>query len=111
MPTPRPQIAPVPGDNTGPGWFVAVADRINRLLNGGMNVSDFTTVTLTPSATETKLVDSRITIYSHINLEPLTASAATARAALWYTAGSGSATLNHASDAAVDQTFSYSVLG
>ncbi len=111
MPTQRPPIPPVPGDNTGPGWFVAVSDRINRILNGKMNVSDVTTVTLNADATETTLVDSRIGYFSHINLEPVTESAATARASLWWEASAGSATLHHASDAAGDQTFSYAVLG
>lgn len=111
MPTQRPPIPPVPGDNTGPGWFVAVADRVNRLLNGKLNISDVITVTLNASATTTVLVDSRIGLFSHINLEPVTASAATARASLWYETAGGSATLHHASDAAEDQTFSYAVLG
>lgn len=80
-------------------------------MNGKMNVSDVTTVTLRANQTTTTLVDSRIGYFSHISLEPVTASAATARAGLWWEATSGSATLNHASDAAVDQTFSYAVVG
>ena len=111
MPTQRPQIPPVPGDNNGPGWFAAVADRVNRLLNGRINVSDVLTVTLRPNETTTMLVDSRIGFFSHISLEPVTASAAVAKASLWYETAGGSATLNHASDAAGDQHFSYAVLG
>lgn len=108
--TQRPPIPPVPGQNQ-PGWDAAVADRVNRLLNAKMNISDVTTVTLRPNETTTTLVDSRIGLFSHINLEPVTASAATARASLWYETAAGSATLNHASDAATDQEFSYAVLG
>lgn len=112
MPVQRPQIPPVPGDNTGVGWEVAVADRVNRLLSGKMNVSDVTTVTLTAGATETTLVDGRIGFFSHISLEPITASAATAKSSLWYeVSADGSATLHHASDAATDQHFSYAILG
>lgn len=109
MPVQRPPIPPVPGDNTGLGWFAAVADRVNRLLNGKMNISDVTTVTLRANDTTTILVDSRIGYFSHINLEPRTANAATARAGLWYETADGSATLHHASDAASDQEFSYAV--
>jgi len=111
MPTQRPPIPPVPGDNTGTGWPIVVADRVNRLLSGKMNVSDVMTVTLRPNETTTALVDSHIGYFSHINLEPITASAAAARASLWYETATGSATLHHASDAADDQEFSYAVLG
>lgn len=117
MPEQRPSVPPL----TGPpavgvfrpeiiNWMAAVQNRINLLLNGKMNISDVTTVTLEAGATTTTLVDSRIGYFSHINLEPITANAAVARASLWYETASGSATLHHASDAAVDQTFSYAVL-
>jgi len=110
MPEQRPQIPPVPGQN-GPGWDVAVSDRVNRILNGKMNVSDVLTVTLRPNEVTTVLYDSRIGYFSHISLEPITANAAAARASLWWTATSGSATLTHASNAAADQTFSVAVFG
>jgi hypothetical protein len=100
----------VPGQNS-PGWDIAVSDRVNRMLNGKMNVSDVTTVTLRPNETTTTLVDSRIGYFSVVGLEPITANAAIARASLWYETADGSATLHHASVAAADQEFKYFVLG
>jgi hypothetical protein len=108
MPEQRPQIPPVDGRGT---TDEDIRDRVNRLLNGKMNVSAMLTVTLRPGQVTTTLVDERIGYFSHISLEPRTASAATARAALWYETAAGSATLHHASDAAVDQTMSYAVFG
>lgn len=110
MPEQRPQIPPLSGRG-GIGWDAAVEDRINALVNGKMNVSDVLTVTLRANQTTTTLVDSRIGFFSVIGLEPVTANAAVARASLWYETTSGSATLHHASDAAVDQDFKYFVLG
>lgn len=110
MPEQRPQIPPLSGRG-GIGWDALVEERINGLVNGKMNVSDVLTVTLRANQTTTTLIDSRIGYFSHISLEPVTANAATARASLWWTATAGAATLNHASNAAVDQTFSYAVLG
>lgn len=68
-----------------------------------------TTVTLTPSATSTTLTDKRIFYFSHVTLEPTTASAATAKLTspgIYVVTTKGSATINHPSNAATDQTFS-----
>lgn len=116
--TDRPSIPPIegpPGAGKLPpeviNWLVSVQDRINRLLNGKMNISAQTTVTLRASETTTTLVDARIGYFSHIGFTPMTANAATAAADLWYETADGSATLHHASNAATDQTFSYCCLG
>lgn len=87
-----------------------IVEAVNNLLRGKMNV--VTTVTLTAGATTTTLTDSRIGGDSHISLEPLTANAAAAHAALYVSAKTkGSATLTHASSANVDQTFSVLIIG
>ena len=115
--TDRPSIPPVGGPPTNDippalaAWLTAAADRIDRLLNGKMNISAATTITLRAGQTTTTLVDNRIGYFSHIGFTPMTANAATAAAGLWYETADGSATLHHASDAAVDQIFSYAVLG
>lgn len=110
MPEQRPQIPPLTGRGS-PGWDAAVESRLNDALNGKINVSDVLTVTLRANQTTTTLLDSRIGYFSYIGLEPVTANAAVARASLWYETGAGSATLHHASDAAVDQDFRYAVWG
>jgi hypothetical protein len=69
-------------------------------------------VTLTASSTTTTLSDTRIGPSSHISLTPLSSSAAGALSGLYVSArGDGTATLTHASTAAVDKTFSYTVTG
>lgn len=111
MPEQRPQIPPVPGQ-AGLAWDVVVAERINGLLNGKMNVSDVLTVTLRDGQTTTTLVDSRIGYFSILILTPVTADAANIGApGLWYETADGSATLNHVSDASTTMTFKYAVLG
>ena len=111
MPEQRPQIPPLSGRG-GPGWDVAVEDRVNRLLNGGMNVSDVLTVTLRANQTTTTLVDSRIGYFSIVIFEPVTADAANiGRPGMWHVTTAGSATINHVSNASTTMEFKYCVLG
>lgn len=87
-----------------------VIDFVNRLMLGRLNVT--IDLTLNPSATTTTLRDPRIGAKSAIIEIPLTANAATAESAVWYSNfAKGSCTVNHASNAAVDQSFRFVILG
>jgi hypothetical protein len=60
----------------------------------------------------TVLTDPRIHPAAVITFMPTTANAAIAAPAIWVdNIGNGEATINHASAAAVDQTFRYAVIG
>lgn len=88
----------------------AVRDVLARVMQGKTNNTG--TVTLTASSTTTTLTDPRIGAESVVLLAPQTAAAKTAYVAGIYQAcTTGSATLTHASNAAVDQTFGYVVVG
>ncbi len=85
---------------------------INSILQGKMNV--ILTVTLNPSATTTVINDVRIGFYSAIIPAMATTSdAATAiKNGIWVNnISAGTATINHASNAAVDQTIVFVILG
>lgn len=85
---------------------------INSLLQGKMNVT--LSVTLNPSATTTIINDARIGFYSAIIPAMATTSdAATAiKNGIWVNnITTGQATLNHASNAASDQTILFVILG
>src|SRR5690349_6701346 len=71
------------------------------------------TITLTPSATTTTLTDQHIGASTVVLLMPTTAHASAAFVAgIWFSGVTkGAITLNHASSANVDQTFSYICLG
>jgi hypothetical protein len=87
-----------------------LAQFLNNTIAGHLNA--VTNVTLTPSATTTTVTDARIGPNTHMSFTPLTANAATARAALYVSARSkGSATLTHANSANADQTFSVLLIG
>lgn len=116
-------IPPVPESIQAPGdvpvwartlfvWVTMAGRAINLMLRGKINA--VTTVTLTASATSTTLKDDRIGPKSTVILEAQTASAATARLTapgIYVVPTAGSATINHPSNAAVDQTFSVAILG
>jgi hypothetical protein len=106
----RPVVPPVPADAQQPGWDTAISTTVNGLL-AGLKANAVTTVTLAANMTSTVLTDDRIGYYSHLGFEPTTSSAMTARASLWWTATDGSVTINHASNAAADQTFSVIICG
>jgi hypothetical protein len=72
-----------------------------RLNNGG-------TVTLTPSTTTTTVTRRGVGPRDHVTLTATTANAKTAAVAgLHVTTTEGAFTITHASNAAVDQTFTY----
>ena len=93
----------------------ATTDRqLREIVAGAMQgkTNNTGTVTLTASSTTTTLTDPRIGAESVVLLTPQTAAAKTAYVAGIYQAcTTGSATLTHASNAAVDQTFGYVVVG
>lgn len=69
-------------------------------------------LTLTASSTTTSVSDSRLGVASVLLLSPATANAAGALGGLYVSAqGKGTATLTHASTAAVDKTFSFAIIG
>lgn len=92
------------------GWIKEIAIAVNALIQGrAMNTGS---VTLTANSATTTLTDPRIGGNSTINFMPTTANAAGALSGL-YVSGllKGSCTLNHANNAQVDKTFSYTVIG
>lgn len=89
---------------------VLIANAVNNMLGGRLNVT--TTVTLTPSATTTSLIDSRIGALTVPLLVPQTAHAASALSSVWYEfASRNTITLHHASSANTDQTFGVVLIG
>ena len=88
-----------------------MAEMLNDRVNKG-KINCTSTVTLTASSTTTSLIDDRIGAYSYVDFMPTTANAATAKAAIYISnRNKGSLTINHASNAAVDQTFTIVILG
>ena len=84
--------------------------QLRMLQQGKMNIAG--SVTLTALATTTTLNNPLIGGESVILFMAKTANAAIAAAALYITArAKGSATINHASAAAADQSFDYVVIG
>lgn len=88
-----------------------IAQAVNGLLKGQLN--NQIEVTLRASNTTTTIEDPRLGAESNLHLSPLTANASTAeKAGIWISArGTGTMTLTHASNAAVDQQFQASILG
>jgi|DEB0MinimDraft_6_1074348.scaffolds.fasta_scaffold02758_2 hypothetical protein len=102
-------LVPLSMPNTGQHLRL-VSTSLNNTINGKLNSTG--TVTLTASNTTTTLTDARIGGNSVVLFMPTTANASTASSSLYVSAtGNGSATLNHASSANTDQTFSYCVIG
>lgn len=69
------------------------------------------TVTLTASSATTTLTDEKIGPDSVLHFDATTANGALARAHLYYTCATGSATLTHDNNAQTDRTFRYTVTG
>lgn len=83
---------------------------INAVLRG--RISATLIITLAASATTSTFSDTRISPTSFIGLMPQTAHAATALAAgIYIVTGPGQATINHASTADDDKTFTALVIG
>lgn len=95
-----------------PSWALQMRDVVNGALSGKQNVTG--AVTLAANSTTTTLKDARISAYSQITYEPLTANAAAEQAGgTMYTSDkkSGQATITHASNAQTDRTFRYAIFG
>jgi hypothetical protein len=89
-----------------------LARGINSALQGKINA--VTTLTLSAGAAKTTLQDVRITTNSFIDFMPTTANAVTAKSTIYVTdRGStpGTATINHASNAQTDRTFTVLIIG
>jgi hypothetical protein len=84
-----------------------LAQGINRANRGQINATLF--VTLDPGATQTPVVDSRISIQTCAILSPQTESAALATT--WVVCTSGSMVIQHAASAATDRTFVMAMIG
>lgn len=95
------------------GWERIWAERVVYAVNLLIAKANCTLdLTLTASATSTTLTDFRIHPGCVLDFMPTTANAATARASIYVTSvGKGTATINHASSANVDQTFRVSIVG
>lgn len=88
-----------------------IADVLNGAMQGNINVVQ-TDLTLNDSDTTTTLTDARISYFSFIWLMPKHADAAVALQTVWISDRiSGSATINHASDASTDQDFDVLIIG
>lgn len=90
-----------------------IARTANLALGGKLNA--VTSITLTPSATSTTIIDERIGANTFIGLFPRTANAVTAQISGLFIAvnakKAGQATLTHASSANTDQTFDVLLIG
>ena len=94
-------------------WLRAVAEAVNRVIGGKVNVT--LDITLTTNADTTIIIDARIAAYSSLHLQPLTANAAaalvTAPYVLVQTQQSGQVIFAHANDANTDKNFRMTILG
>lgn len=89
-----------------------LAEVINRIMRGGLNVVD--EVTLTANQATTVVADLRAGPNSHVSFTPLTANAAAEVAAggMYVSSrGKQTFTITHANNAQTDRTFSIAVLG
>lgn len=96
-----------PSGETNP-WKLPQA--VNNALRGKTNnIGD---VTFRASQTTTVINNALIGPQSHIDLSPLTANARTALTSAYVSNRiEGSATITHPSNAAADQTFTYTITG
>ena len=88
-----------------------IAQCLQGAMSGKLNC--VTSITLTPSATSTAIIDKRIGANTFIGFTPRTLNASTAWTSGLYVASkqNGQATLNHASSANTDQTFDVLLIG
>lgn len=100
-------------DTASGGWLVSVVEVVNRMLGGALNAN--LQVTMRNGFATTTILDSRITAFSALHLEPLTTNAATLKYGapfiLVTDQKSGSVTFAHANTANTDQTFIMTILG
>lgn len=91
-----------------------VAEVVNRSLGGKLNAQ--VEVTLTANAASTTLTDARLTAGSFLDFDPLTANAATEKAAgtIYVTSANrrnGSCVITHANNAQADRAFKVLIVG
>lgn len=112
---PAPLVGTAPkglSDSAEKRWVRAVAEVVNRLLSGKMNVT--LSVTLTANAASTTVIDARIGVFSALPHHPTTAHAAAEIAAGGFYVSAqqnGQFTLTHANNAQTDRTFTFAILG
>lgn len=102
-------------DAASTSWVRKIAETVNNLLSGRMNV--VLQITLRAGQTTTQVIDARIGAFSALILVPMTTHAAAAL----YSATSviadpttrvaGSVTFDHPNSANIDQTFNLVIIG
>lgn len=94
-------------------WLDILQAVLSNAMQGSLNVTSQTPVTLTPGATTTTIKDARIGGTSIIQLCPTTANAAAALSTTWITVPplKTIATINHVNSALTDRTFDYIIIG
>lgn len=104
-------------DDPGADNFTAIRTwcrRLARMLQAIVSRDRTGTVTFTANATSTVLTDPRIGVTTQVVLTPTTSNGKTAWATHYIAEGSrvrGAVTITHASNAATDQSFRYSLRG
>lgn len=107
--------APSPGNDANASLFrhaVDLARAVGLAMQGKINA--VTTLTLTANAASTAFSDPRLTVNSHVALQPLTANAAAALATTYATTANqnnGTWTFTHANTATTDRTFRVLIVG
>lgn len=94
------------------GWVRRIAEVVNNILKGKMNVT--LSVTLTANAGSTTVIDARIGVGSALLFMPLTAHAAAEIAAGGFYVSAQKnqqATLTHANNAQSDRKFTLAIIG
>lgn len=105
----QPFFDPVP--NPPPAYTPDWANRVVTSLNIAMRkINNGASIILDPLATSTVMLDARLSAFSVLTFMPLTASAAAIAGSIYVTGRKkGEATINHASTAALDQSFGVAI--
>lgn len=107
------EIVTSPDGAAGKQWVRVIAECVNRILQGKVNV--ILPITLTANSATTTVKDARIGGYSGLLLQPLTANAAAALYASPYVLKSSQqdkqVIFAHANDAQTDKSFNLVILG
>lgn len=95
-----------PGGTQDPRF---IAEVVNGIKDG--RIDSVGSVTLVANTAQTTLTDVRLSENSVPILQPCTANAAVANQTAHVVVSNGSLIIHHASDAQVDKTFKYAILG
>jgi len=99
--TPPPATAVVPGDTRDLHAFgIRTAAAINQIRTGAISAT--MGVRLAQSDTTSVVQDSRISVWSYLDLMPLSAAAAAKLPGIWYELHQGSATIHHSATGPTD---------